>query len=101
MKQTFRNASNITISLEDKQTACLRNTYNLMILRCLAHGKSLIFQILPFLQQRKQFRHGPMIVIVVVPLNSIMEDEVQTVVHGGSIRACFLSYDACSVKVLQ
>ena len=42
-------------------------------------GKSIIYQLLPYLIQKKTGAAEPMIAIVVAPLNSIMEDQVQCI----------------------
>ena len=75
------NSLRITFPLKEKQTECLRNLYNLHdIIAVLptGYGKSLIFQLLPYLNQRKCNRQKTMIVMMVVPFNSIMKDQVQT-----------------------
>ena len=46
--------------------------------------------------QRKYYRQKPMIVIIVVPLNSKLEDQVQCL--QGSTSACFLSIDGDKVS---
>ena len=55
------------------------------------YGTSLIFQLLPYFMQRKHGKDEPMIVLVVTPLNSIMEDQVASLGSRGFM-ACYLSY---------
>ena len=55
-------------------------------------GKSLIFQLLPFLYQSKFCTETPSIVIVCAPLNSILENQVLEV-HKTSLKACCVAFD--------
>ncbi|KAH3823326.1 hypothetical protein DPMN_125124 [Dreissena polymorpha] len=56
-------------------------------------GKSIIYQLLPYLIQKKTGAAEPMIAIVVAPLNSIMEDQIQSL-RSKNLKGCYLSYDA-------
>ncbi|KAH3875028.1 hypothetical protein DPMN_038287 [Dreissena polymorpha] len=54
-------------------------------------GKSLLFQMLPYLMAEKFGKSKPMIVIVIAPINAIMEEQVRELRAKG-IMACSLSY---------
>ena len=77
---------------KDKQLLALKSLYNCkdtVVVVPTGYGKSAIFQILPYLMQRKFQLDRPMIVIVVAPLNSIMQDQVQGLSARG-IPACYI-----------
>ncbi|XP_033731720.1 ATP-dependent DNA helicase Q1-like [Pecten maximus] len=81
--------------LKDKQIDTLRNVFigsDCVSVLPTGYGKSVIFQLLPFLLQRKRQLQTPAIVIVVTPLSSIMEDQVYSLRDKG-IKACFLNID--------
>lgn len=65
-------------TLKEKQEEALRVLYDNRDLVCVlptGYGKSVIFQMLPFLMQKKHCCDLP-IVIVVALLNAIMQDQV-------------------------
>ncbi len=63
-----------------KDTVCLLNT---------GYGKSMIFQLTPFLFNRK-YGTDRSITLVLTPLNSIMEDQVKKLSKRG-IKACYMN----------
>ncbi|WAR08483.1 RECQ1-like protein [Mya arenaria] len=94
---------NISFKLREEQKQCLENVFNLrdtIAVLPTGFGKSLIFQLLPCLMQEKLQRQEPMIVVIVTPLNSIMEDQVSSL-KSKVISACFLSYDGCVVSTFD
>lgn len=95
-----KDSANINFDLKDKEIQTLKSLYDgndtLAVLPT-GFGKSIIFQLLPFLFQRKLGRHEAMICIIVTPLNSIMQDQVQSLSMRG-IPACFLHIEGTGVK---
>ncbi|XP_062593630.1 bifunctional 3'-5' exonuclease/ATP-dependent helicase WRN-like [Saccostrea cucullata] len=90
----------IEFELKDKQIETLRSVYegnDTLAVLPTGFGKSIIFQLLPFMFQRKFGRRQPMITIIVTPLNSIMQDQVQSLTKRG-IPACFLNIEGTGVK---
>ena len=81
------------INLKVKQLETLKALYDgqdcISILPT-GYGKSVIFHLLPWFAQRKFDEEKPMTVIVVSPLNSIMEDQVMSLRKRG-ISACCLN----------
>ncbi|XP_046343725.2 ATP-dependent DNA helicase RecQ-like [Haliotis rufescens] len=81
----------ISFKLKDKQEETLKTVFagrDCIAVLPTGYGKSLIFQLLPFLLQRD--RPAPGIVIVVSPLNSLMQDQVISLCEKG-VKACFLN----------
>ncbi|XP_048245704.1 ATP-dependent DNA helicase RecQ-like [Haliotis rufescens] len=81
----------ISFKLKDKQEETLKTVFagrDCIAVLPTGYGKSLIFQLLPFLLQRD--RPVPGIVIVVSPLNSLMQDQVISLCEKG-VKACFLN----------
>ncbi|PJE78234.1 ATP-dependent DNA helicase RecQ [invertebrate metagenome] len=80
-------------NLKEKQLDTLRHLYegrDVVSVLPTGYGKSVIFQLLPWLFQRKHNSRTPYIVLVICPLNSIMEDQVIGL-RGKGIAACYLS----------
>ena len=71
--------ANISYTLRPKQIETLYELFrgvDTVAVLPTGYGKSIIFQLLPFMMQKKFGTEEPLIVIVVAPLNSIMEDQV-------------------------
>ncbi|XP_060084050.1 bifunctional 3'-5' exonuclease/ATP-dependent helicase WRN-like [Ylistrum balloti] len=84
---------NFKHELKEKQVQTLQNLYegrDVISVLPTGYGKSIIFQLLPWLFQRKYDSSTPCIVLVICPLNSIMEDQVMGLRERG-ISACYIS----------
>ncbi|XP_069123906.1 ATP-dependent DNA helicase Q1-like [Argopecten irradians] len=80
-------------TLKDKQLQSLKKLYNgndVISVLPTGYGKSIIFQLLPWFFQRQHNLPLPGIVIVICPLNSIIQDQVISLRSKG-IPACYLS----------
>ena len=67
--------------LKEKQLETLHSLYegkDTIAVLPTGFGKSVIFQLLPFFLQKVHGLSDPMIVLVVAPLNSIMQDQVRS-----------------------
>jgi superfamily II DNA helicase RecQ len=87
----------ITFPLKDKQYETLRALYNRS--DCISvlptgYGKSLIFQMLPWVLMKDNGKPG--IVIIVCPLTSIMQDQVMSLNEKG-IRAAYMNIHGTEV----
>uniref|UniRef100_A0A8W8KTZ8 DEAD/DEAH-box helicase domain-containing protein n=1 Tax=Magallana gigas TaxID=29159 RepID=A0A8W8KTZ8_MAGGI len=94
---------NINFELKDKQIQTLKSLYeghDTMAVLPTGFGKSIIFQLLPFLFQRKLGQQQPMISLIVTPLNSIMQDQVRSLTKLG-INACYLNIEGTGVKTFD
>lgn len=86
-------------TLKEKQEEALRVLFDNRDVVCVlptGYGKSVIFQMLPFLMKKKNSCDLP-IVIVVAPLNAIMQDQVIALRKKG-IDACFLDVEGSEVS---
>ncbi|OWF38947.1 ATP-dependent DNA helicase Q-like 3 [Mizuhopecten yessoensis] len=93
-----KRALGIDFELKEKQLEALESLYNgndTIVVVPTGFGKSLIFQLLPWLMQGKFKRADPMIVIIATPLNSIMHDQVQSLAKRG-VSACYLDITGSS-----
>ena len=54
------------------------------------YGKSLIFQVLPWFFKKKLGRDIAMIALVISPLNSLIQDQLQ-ILRGKGIKACCIN----------
>lgn len=82
-----------TKPLKDGQLECLRcviKRQDLMAILPTGYGKSLIYQVAPFLIKRK-FCLDKSVCLVITPLNSIMMDQINSM-HKQGVRACWLDY---------
>ncbi|XP_046546635.1 ATP-dependent DNA helicase RecQ-like [Haliotis rubra] len=82
---------NINFELKDQQLSTLRHLYegnDCIAVLPTGYGKSAVFQLLPWLLQKDLSVPG--MVIVVCPLNSLMQDQVMSLCDRG-IKACFLN----------
>lgn len=82
-----------SFKLKDKQLDTLKALYeanDCISVLPTGYGKSIIFHMLPWFAQRLYQRDKPMIVLVVCPLNSIMQDQVLSLRKAG-INACTIS----------
>jgi superfamily II DNA helicase RecQ len=92
----------VQYTLKDKQLEALHNIYNGRDLVCLlptGYGKSLIYQLSPFLLGNKYGVQSP-ITLVVSPLNSIMKDQVSQLCRNG-IRACALDMSGNTAQTFE
>ncbi|XP_061190929.1 ATP-dependent DNA helicase Q1-like [Saccostrea echinata] len=83
----------LEFSLKDKQLETLRALFighDCVSVMPTGYGKSVIFQCLPWLFQRKRGLQHPLITLVVSLLTSLMQDQVMTLCEKG-IKACFLN----------
>ncbi|XP_062621285.1 uncharacterized protein LOC134282890 [Saccostrea cucullata] len=93
-------------ALKEKQEEALRALFEERDVVCVlptGYGKSVIFQILPFMVQKKRDSATLPIVVVVAPLNAIMQDQLMGLKKKG-IDACFLDVQGtevvtCHIKV--
>jgi ATP-dependent DNA helicase RecQ len=72
--------------LKEKQVQTLKSVFaktDCMSILPTGYGESIIFQLLPWFLQRKYHRTSPMIVIVVSPLSSLMQDQVMALRRQG------------------
>ena len=86
----------ISFALKDRQIEALESIYNgqdTVAVLPTGYGKSVIYQLLPWLLQRSSSE--PLTVIIVTALNSIMQDQVQSLCDNG-IAACYL--DMCGTR---
>ena len=84
-----------TGELKDKQAEILHKLYvgkDCIGILPTGYGKSLIFQMLPFFLQRKFGLAEPKLVLVMCPLNSLMEDQCLSLRERG-IKACVLNIE--------
>ncbi|PJE77469.1 hypothetical protein CI610_03607 [invertebrate metagenome] len=82
------------ITLKEKQIETLRALYedhDCVSVLPTGYGKSVIFQLLPWFCQLKMEKRKPMSVIVVSPLNSLIQDQVITMRKKG-FTACSLNF---------
>ncbi|XP_052216311.1 uncharacterized protein LOC127834484 isoform X2 [Dreissena polymorpha] len=89
----------IEFSFSDYQLRAMKSLYenkDTIAVLPTGSGKSLIFQTLPWLLQGKMAADRPMIVLVISPLNSLMQDQVISLCERG-ISACYISIDASTV----
>lgn len=101
--QFAKECLNINFELKEKQIQTLKSLYeghDTMAVLPTGFGKSIIFQLLPFLFQRKLGQHQPMISLIVTPLNSIMQDQVRSLSKLG-INACYLNIEGTGVKTFD
>jgi len=80
--------------LKEKQVQTLKSVFaktDCISILPTGYGKSIIFQLLPWFMQRKYHRTSPMIVIVVSPLSSLMQDQVMALRMQG-IKACCVNF---------
>lgn len=80
-------------SLKDKQLetlSALYNGYDCVSVMPAGYGKSVIFKCLPWLFQCERGLQYPLIIHVVSPLTSLMQDQVRTLSEKG-INACFFN----------
>ena len=92
----------LPFKLRGKQVETVRSLYHghdTVAVLPTGFGKSTIFQLLPWLMQAKHGKHShsPMIVVVISPINSIMEDRVQTLTDMG-ISPCVLNIEGSGDK---
>lgn len=83
----------IQYDLNSKQLEALRSLYSgrdVMVVIATGGGKSTVFQLLPWLIQKRDNLDGPATVITVCPLNSIMTDQVSCLNQKG-FDACYLT----------
>jgi ATP-dependent helicase YprA (DUF1998 family) len=98
-----KNCLRVSFNLKEKQVETLKYVYegkDTMAVLPTGYGKSVIFQLLPFLFQWKFGQQQPMICIIVTPLNSIMQDQVMTLRKRG-IPACYFNIQGSSVKTFE
>ena len=79
----------VNFALKDEQVEALKSLHNGQDTVCLLRtgfGKSVIYQLSPFLLEHKVENS---ITLVISPLNSIMQDQVMKLARGG-IQACYL-----------
>jgi superfamily II DNA helicase RecQ len=84
----------ISFDLKDKQIETLKHLYegkDCVSILPTGYGKSIIFQLLPWLLHKKE-TNTPGIVVVVCPLNALMQDQVMSLC-GKGINACYLSVE--------
>lgn len=77
--------------LKEKQVQTLKSVFaktDCMSILPTGYGESIIFQRLPWFLQRKYHRTSPMIVIVVSPLSSLMQDQVMALRRQGIKARC-------------
>ena len=97
------NSLNLPFKLKAKQVDTLRALYSgqdVIAVLPTGYGKSIIFQLLPWLMQAKHGRPRPMIVLVICPLSSIMQDQVESLRERG-IKACFLNIEGSGGRTYQ
>ena len=103
------NKSNLysNINLKPKQTKCLDALYNrrdTVAVLPTGYGKSLIYQLLPTLlnernlyEQRRSdevvLYRSSAVILVVSPLNSLVEDQIKKINGSTNLRATFLKTD--------
>ena len=90
-----KKSLDIEYRLKDKQLQTLQYLYegeDCISVLPTGYGKSVIFQLLPWLFQYKRRAQTPLIVIIVCPLNSLMQDQVMTLSSKG-VSACYLSVE--------
>jgi superfamily II DNA helicase RecQ len=71
----------IDFNLKHEQEEALRHIFNLVVTICIlptGFRKSIIYQLLPCMMQMKHGVNDTMIVFVVAPMNSIMEDQIKS-----------------------
>lgn len=98
-----KSCLNIKFDLSSNQTSALESLFKLqdtVVVMPTGSGKSIIFQLLPWLLQKKMKSAKPMITIVVSPLNSLMEDQVGSLCEKG-IPACYINIDASKVHTVD
>lgn len=94
-----KSCLNIKFDLSANQISALESLFKIqdtVVVMPTGSGKSLIFQLLPWLMQKKLQSAKPMVALVVSPLNSLMEDQVGTLCEKG-ISACYINIDASKV----
>ena len=87
----------INVNLKNQQREALEAIYEGKDVVCLlptGYGKSLIYQLAPFLLGQKSGNHNS-IGLVISPLNSIMHDQVRTLAARG-VAACALDMQCSS-----
>ena len=75
------NSLGLEFSLKDKQLEALRSLFighDCVSVMPTGYCKSIIFQCLPWLFQRKRGLPHPLIAIIVSPLTSLMQDQMMT-----------------------
>lgn len=77
-------------TLKEKQEALriLYDNRDVIFVLPIWYGRSIIFQMLPFMMQKKNSNCDLPIVIVVMPFNAIMQDQVMDLIKK-YITACF------------
>lgn len=91
---------NVSFELSESQIITLKSLYDLrdtVAVLPTGSGKSLIFQLLPWMLQKKLSAVRPLVTLVVCPLNSIMQDQVASLCEKG-IKAAFVNIDASKVN---
>ncbi|XP_053376978.1 uncharacterized protein LOC123531137 [Mercenaria mercenaria] len=93
----------IAFEFSDKQLEAMESLYNLrdtLAVLPTGSGKSVIFQVLPWLLQKPLKADKPLVVIIISPLNSLMQDQVTSLCEKG-IPACFLNTSATKVTSFE
>ena len=83
------------INLKPKQTKCLDALYNrrdTVAVFPTGYGKSLIYQLLPTLLNKRNIRSSA-VILVFSPLNSLVEDQIKKINDRTNLKAIFLKTD--------
>ena len=94
---------NIEFRLREKQQETLQHLFegrDVISVLPTGYGKSVIYQLLPWMFQKKHDQETPMIVLVVSPLTALMEDQVMELRQRG-VSTCFLNIHGTSGKYTQ
>ena len=92
------------INLKPKQVVCLEAIYNnkdTIAILPTGYGKSLIYQLLPPLLSKRRSTLSDVekaVVLVISPLNSLIDDQIKKVNDCSKIRAAFLSVSGHHMK---
>ena len=86
--------------LKDKQIECLQALFegrDVCAVLCTGYGKSIVFQLYPFLMHAK--KHGSckncnLISVVITPLNSIMMNQCRS--NASTFKSCYLNWTGSS-----
>ncbi|XP_033761766.1 ATP-dependent DNA helicase Q-like 3 [Pecten maximus] len=101
--EAAKRALGIDVILKEKQTESLRHLYigkDVITVLPTGYGKSLIYQLLPWMFQLKHDQETPMVALVISPLTSLMEDQVMEVREKG-VSACFLNIHGSGGRYTQ